>query len=85
MSKKQKSKNEEQTTDAVGLSELLARLMPPKISTEYAYKMGVDCAINGANTTNCNFPIFSSPENTAAWERGKHNLPLDSKREEKTK
>ena len=84
MSKKQKSKNEEQTADAVGLSELLARLMPPNISTEYAYKMGVDCAINGANTTNCNFSIFSSPENTAAWERGKRNLPPNSKREERT-
>ena len=32
--------------------------------------MGLNCAKNGANTTNCHFSIFSSPENTKAWEQG---------------
>ena len=33
--------------------------------------MGYDCGINGANTTNCSFALFSKPEYTDAWERGK--------------
>jgi len=37
----------------------------------YAYKMGYDCGLNGANETNCNFGIFSTPENTKLWEEGK--------------
>ena len=40
---------------------------------KYAYEMGVDCATSGANTTNCNFSIFTSKENTAEWERGKRD------------
>ena len=51
--------------------ELIKALIPPKRSEEYAYKMGKDCAKNGANTTNCHFSIFSSKENTKAWEKGK--------------
>lgn len=34
------------------------------------YKLGYDCGLNGANTTNCDFRIFSTPENTKEWERG---------------
>ena len=41
------------------------------MTEEYAYKMGKDCALNGANEKNCHFSIFSSPEHTRAWERGK--------------
>lgn len=52
--------------------ELIKALIPPKRSKDYAYKMGKDCAKNGANTTNCHFSIFSSRENTEAWERGKN-------------
>ena len=52
------------------LKELVKNVIPPKRSEEYAYKMGVDCAKNGANTTNCHFSIFSSSENTRAWEKG---------------
>ena len=39
---------------------------------ETAHKLGKDCKENGANTTNCNFAIFSKPEFTKAWERGKN-------------
>ena len=63
--------SETPTAKAVKLSDLLARLTPPSRSTEYAYKMGIDCAVNGATETNCHFSIFSSPENTKAWEQGK--------------
>lgn len=35
-----------------------------------AYEAGKDSVINGANTENCNFRIFSTPEKTKAWERG---------------
>ena len=50
--------------------EQLMKLIPPKRSEDYAYKMGIDSHINGANTTNCHFSIFSSPENTKSWEEG---------------
>ena len=53
--------------------ELVKRLIPPTRSTEYAYKMGKDCAKNGATLENCHFSIFSSKENTEAWERGKND------------
>lgn len=36
-----------------------------------AEKYGYDCGKHGANTTNCNFAIFSRRELTKAWERGK--------------
>ncbi len=49
----------------------IIKLILPQISTDYAYKMGCDCAVNGADTTNCHFSIFASPENTKAWEQGK--------------
>ena len=52
------------------LKELVKDLIPPKRSKEYAYKMGLDFAKNGANEKNCHFSIFSSPENTRAWEKG---------------
>lgn len=32
---------------------------------------GYDAGFNGPNTTNCHFRHFGTPENTAAWERGK--------------
>jgi len=43
----------------------------PKRSKKYAHKMGFDCAVNGANGKNCSLTIFSSAENTKAWEDGK--------------
>ena len=43
----------------------------PRVTEEYAEKMGRDCAVNGANTTNCNFRLFARSELTKAWERGK--------------
>lgn len=42
---------------------------PKKISS--AYEAGKDCTINGANTENCNFKWFATPELLAEWERGK--------------
>jgi len=41
------------------------------LAKEYAYKMGIDCGKNGPNKTNCHFTIFSKPEHTEAWEKGK--------------
>lgn len=35
------------------------------------YQAGYDCGKNGANTENCNFKWFDTPENTKEWERGK--------------
>lgn len=49
----------------------------PQRSEDYAYKMGYDCEMNGANLTNCHFTIFSSKANMRAWENGREQ----SKRE----
>lgn len=48
----------------------ISKLIPPKRSKDYAFKMGFDSYVNGANTTNCHFSIFSSAKNTKAWEDG---------------
>lgn len=53
------------------MSDLAKILSIPKISRKEAYKRGYDCGINGANETNCLFSIFSSKENTKAWEQGR--------------
>lgn len=41
------------------------------MNKEEAYKLGFDCGKNGANTTNANFKIFSQPEFTEAWTKGR--------------
>jgi ribosome modulation factor len=43
----------------------------PKKTIEQAEAAGYDCGKNGANTANCDFTLFATPELTAAWERGK--------------
>jgi DnaJ-class molecular chaperone len=52
------------------------------MSEGYAYEMGFDCGVNGANTRNCHFSIFSEPRFTAAWENGKkaaeHRVQADA-------
>ncbi len=35
------------------------------------YKAGYNCGKNGANTINCYFEFFSTPEKTKEWERSK--------------
>lgn len=37
----------------------------------HAYQMGRDYILNGPNTTNCHFSLFSSTEGMKEWERGK--------------
>ena len=51
----------------------LAEIKEKRATFESPYDAGRDCAINGANTDNCNFRWFSSPESTAEWERGKRD------------
>lgn len=36
----------------------------------YEYKMGYSAGFNGADTHNCNFSLFSTPEKTKKWEKG---------------
>ena len=43
----------------------------PRHNEDSAYVAGYDCGMNGADDKNCHFSIFSSPENTMAWEKGK--------------
>jgi hypothetical protein len=43
------------------------------------YEMGFDAEKNGANTENCHFGLFATPEMTKAWEHGNK----DAKKEQK--
>ena len=56
-----------------------------KIKDTEAYKMGYDAAINGPNTTNCNFMIFCSSQNKDYWEIGKRDGEKDKKKNEQKK
>jgi len=44
------------------------------MNEQQAYDLGVDCAKNGVNTTNCHFSIFDSSSLTKAWERGRDSI-----------
>lgn len=46
---------------------------------QMAYDAGYSAGIDGADTTNCNFSIFSTPEKTKAWEAGKQNGDAEAK------
>lgn len=39
--------------------------------TDYCEAMGYDAGKNGSNEKNCHFSLFSTPEKTVAWEKGK--------------
>lgn len=52
-------------------SKTISGFLFKKITPKEAHAMGVDCGLHGANLVNCNFKIFSSPENKKAWEHGK--------------
>jgi hypothetical protein len=45
------------------------KIQPP-VTKEHTERMGFDSEFNGANTTNCHFSLFGSPELTKAWELG---------------
>lgn len=55
------------------------------MTTERAYRLGYDCGLNGPNLTNCSHLIFSTPENTREWERGKKEGEEIKKAETKLK
>lgn len=42
----------------------------PTSNEKICYAMGYDAAVNGADEKNCHFSLFSTKENTAAWEAG---------------
>lgn len=48
----------------------IRRITNKQITVQQAYDFGFDAGKNGANETNSNFAIFSTPEKTKAWERG---------------
>lgn len=58
------------------LKSFLELIDAPVYDIEYCEQMGRDCALNGANTTNCDFRLFRSPEHTKAWERGKNSVKV---------
>jgi hypothetical protein len=58
--------------------DFIRRLGDP-VTAEYAERMGRDAAINGPNTTNCHFRIFTTRELTEAWERGYRSAKKEAK------
>jgi hypothetical protein len=48
----------------------------PTSDEKICFAMGYDCEMNGADEKNCHFSLFSSPENTKAWEAGKEKARL---------
>jgi len=48
----------------------------PTANEKICFAMGYDCEMNGADEKNCHFSLFSSPENTKAWESGKEKARL---------
>lgn len=45
---------------------------------QHCLDMGYDSIINGSTTTNCSFSLFSSPEKTKAWEKGREKAKNDN-------
>ena len=58
------------------MNDTIKKFIPEKKDEDYAYRMGYDCGLNGANMTNCSASIFGTPENTREWERGKKTAEL---------
>lgn len=48
------------------------------MNEQEAYKMGYDYGREGANDRNCHYSIFSSEENTRAWEQGKRDAETEA-------
>ncbi len=40
------------------------------------YLAGYDSGIHGANEINCHFSLFSTPEKTKEWEKGRKDADL---------
>lgn len=57
------------------LQQLIRSL--PTAKEKVCYTMGYDCGLNGADEKNCHFSLFSSLENTKAWEAGKTQAEKD--------
>lgn len=49
-----------------------------------AYNAGYDSVIRGANTTNCGFRWFATPDSTTEWERGVREAKATDKGRSKT-
>jgi len=62
------------------IKETVKKFVREPIYPYQAYELGKDCANNGPNDKNCHFSIFSSPENTREWERGKREAALSKLR-----
>lgn len=53
------------------LPDIVKRLASiPSASERQCFEAGYDSVVNGANEQNCAFWLFSSRENTSAWEAG---------------
>lgn len=50
-----------------------------RVDLAYAYEQGYDCGMNGPNETNSHYAIFSQPQYTKEWERGKAQAEEDKR------
>lgn len=62
--------------DLTELHRAASRMQPAKNVTEAeAFEAGKDSVLNGANSENCHYSFFESPELSEAWECGKKSQP----------
>jgi len=59
------------------LASLSARLIFETASEQYAFDMGYDAAVKGADTTNCHFTLFASKTLMEAWTAGNRAGKVD--------
>lgn len=53
------------------MKTIIKTVLQNPITIEEAYEYGKDYALNGANTTNCNYRIFATQQLKKAWEKGR--------------
>ena len=52
------------------MAVVFPRWQIPELSEEECYDAGYSSVVDGADTDNSHFKFFTTPERTAAWERG---------------
>lgn len=63
------------------MNDFISRITSiPKADTKKCFDAGYDSEMHGANETNCAFWLFSSKENTRAWEDGVRKAREDKRK-----
>lgn len=52
------------------------------ITEKKAYELGKDSIVNGANTNNSNYAIFTNQTNKIAWEKGRTDAIVEKNKDD---